>query len=70
MTNTMAVDQYGNTYHGLGKHPRKALIARLGHKHVSKMYIDSTDGHSYHVGWIVGPHWCTVYNVDPMRVAS
>jgi hypothetical protein len=38
--NYMARDQFNNTYHDLGPHPRQALINRLGFKHVSKMYRD------------------------------
>jgi hypothetical protein len=33
----MGIDQYGQTYHGLQPHPRKALLERLGRKKASKM---------------------------------
>lgn len=39
----MAIDQYGQTYHGL-KHPRKDLCERLCNSHVEKMYQDKKDG--------------------------
>ena len=61
----MAIDQYGNHFHGL-THPRKDLQRMLSGK-VSKMLIDDNDGKTYHVGYIVGHHWCNVYEVQPMR---
>lgn len=60
----MAIDQYGRTHHSL-THPRKELCERLGYRHAERMYQDR-DGQSYHVGWIIGPFWCTVYHVEPM----
>jgi len=34
------IDQYGRTYHNLGKHPRKELLGRLGYKKADKIYRD------------------------------
>jgi hypothetical protein len=34
----MGIDQYGQTYHNLGKYPRKELLERLGYKNAKKMY--------------------------------
>ena len=61
----MATDQYGNTYHNL-THPRKDLIERIGINHADKMYSDTKEG-SIQVGYVIGSHWCTVYEVIPMR---
>jgi len=61
--NYMSIDQYGQTFHDLGKHPRKELMERLGCQHISKMYLDKKDGTSIHVGYVVGRHWCTLYEV-------
>jgi len=58
----MAIDQYGNTYHGL-KYPRKELVERTGYKHVSKMYVDKNDGSTVQVGYVIGPFWLTLYAV-------
>tara|TARA_Y100000310_G_scaffold2272_1_gene2834 strand:- start:1431 stop:1622 length:192 start_codon:yes stop_codon:yes gene_type:complete len=58
----MAVDQYGNTYHNLGKYPRKALLERLFCKHVDKMYVDRPEGPK-HVGYIIGAYWLQIYVV-------
>ena len=63
----MAVDQYGQTYHDLGAHPRKELLARLGYRKANKMYTDKTDGTTCHVGYVIGPHWLTLYEVTPFE---
>ncbi len=65
----MGVDQYGNTYHGL-IHPRKDLIDRTGKQHVSKMYVDNKAGESFHIGYVVGPFWVTLYEVSPVRIPA
>jgi hypothetical protein len=62
----MAIDQYGTTYHGL-THPRKDLLEKLCVKSASKIYTDSKDGKTYHVGYVIGGLWLTVYAVEPMR---
>ncbi len=67
MTEHMAIDQYGTTYHGLGQWPRKALLARLGRTGASKMYVDKLDGRSVHIGWIIAGLWLTVYCIKPME---
>lgn len=64
----MAVDQYGNTEHGLTR-PRKDLMARAGVQHADKMYVDGKDGKAYHTGYIVAGCWYTVCEVTPMRKA-
>ena len=68
MKNYMSIDQYGQTYHDLGSHPRKELIKRIGStKHVSKMYHDKNDGSVVHVGYVIGQHWLTLYEVKPFE---
>lgn len=62
----MAIDQYGQTYHDL-THPRKDLCERLYNKHYSKIYIDDSKGNAQHVGYEIGGHWCTVYQVLPFK---
>ena len=61
--NHMAVDQYGHTYHNLGPQPRKELLARLGRKRASKMFVDNDEGKSLHIGWIINRFWLTVFEV-------
>lgn len=58
----MGVDQYGNTYHNL-KCPRRDLLNKLGYKHADKMYQDTNDGKVMHVGYVIGRHWISVYEV-------
>jgi len=62
----MAVDQYGQTFHGL-EHPRKDLTERLGCQHVDKMFHDTQDGNVEHIGYVIGGHWCRVYTVTPWK---
>ena len=62
----MAIDQYGNTYHGL-EHPRKDLLKRLGCTHAEKMYQDKKDGTTVHVGYVIGGLWLTLYSVEPVE---
>ena len=64
----MAIDQYGTTYHGL-EHPRKDLCERLGRSHADRIFTDSKDGKTYHVGYIISGLWLRVYEVTPMRKA-
>jgi len=58
----MAIDQYGQTFHGL-TYPRKELSERLSNKHINKMYCDTKDGYSKHIGYVIGGHWCEVFEV-------
>ena len=67
MLTHMAIDQYGNTYHDLGKHPRSELMARLDARKAKKMYLDKADGSPLHMGWVIRGHWCTVYRVLPYK---
>ena len=59
----MAIDQYGQTFHGL-RNPRKELLNRLCRKHADKMFID-VNGEAKHVGYIIGELWLTLYEVLP-----
>ena len=65
-TQYMAIDQYGQTYHGL-THPRRDLLNRLGRKHAAKMYLDKKDGTTKHVGYIVAGLWLVIYHVKRME---
>lgn len=63
----MAIDQYGRTVHDLGPHPRKGLLAKLGAKHATKVYVDKRDGRSVHIGYVVQGRWFTIYWVERME---
>ena len=60
MTDTMGIDQYGETYHGLGRYPRKALLERFGLSSAKKMYRDPD---ARHVGYILRDRWIELYSV-------
>lgn len=62
----MAIDQYGQTFHGL-KHPRKELCELLGSTHAEKIYADKKDGSTVHIGYIIAGHWLTLYKVTPFE---
>lgn len=61
----MGIDQYGETYHNL-RYPRKQLMEMHGIRHVSKMYVDRR-GKTFHVGYVVGRCWITLYHVKPFE---
>ena len=61
----MAIDQYGQTYHGLS-HPRKDLLNRFDRKHAERIYIDRK-GETYHVGYVITGLWLTLYEVKPLE---
>ena len=64
----VGIDQFGTVYWGL-KHPRKDLLAKLGYKKASKMYVDMTkystgeEGKTLHVGYVIGMYWVQVYEL-------
>jgi len=68
MISTMGIDQHGNTYHGLGKYPRKELLSRLDASKAGKMYRDTADGSTRHVGYIVRGLWSELFNVSTWKV--
>jgi hypothetical protein len=64
--NTMGIDQYGRTYHGLGRYPRKELLKRLGYRYATKMFVDR-NGQACHIGYVIGQHWITLYSVEEWK---
>lgn len=62
----MAIDQYGQTFHGL-THPRKDLMQRLGRRHAQKMYCDKKGGGTVHIGYVIAGHWLSLYKVEPVE---
>ena len=59
----MGVDECGRFYHDLGDHSRKELMERLGTKSCRKMFVDTKDGVTKHVGYVVGRRWIRLYYV-------
>ena len=64
MKSVMGLDQYGTSYHDLGKHPRKELLRRLGATKAEKIYVDP-DGK--HIGYVINKLWITLYSVGTWR---
>jgi hypothetical protein len=61
-----AVDHLGNWYYNLGKHPRKTLMARIGCKHVTKMYRDDPlTKEAVHEGYVIKGLWLTIVVCTP-----
>ena len=61
----MAVGNYGTTLQltDAKKHPRGQLLKKLGASHAAKMYTDTKDGETKHIGYIIGGEWFTVFEV-------
>jgi hypothetical protein len=64
----MGIDQYGETYHNLGKYPRKGFLKRLGYKKADKMHKDKKDGSVVHCGYVIGRNWINLYEVKPIEI--
>ena len=52
------VDQYGNRFQASTV---RELREKVGGGRVSKMYIDNKDGHTFHIGYVIGQHWLTAF---------
>lgn len=54
---TLFIDQYGTTYFAKTlKELREQIPGRC-----SKMYVDTKEGITLHVGYVIGDHWLTAY---------
>lgn len=60
---TLFIDQYGNRWEACTV---SELRDKIGGGRVSKMYCDDKSGKCYHVGYVIGRHWCTAY--VPVRI--
>ena len=54
------LDQYGQRFYASTVKELREQIGMGGSK-VSKMYNDTKDGRTIHVGYVVGSHWLTMY---------
>lgn len=66
----IAEDQFGQTYHIGNNPPRKWLLSHLGRQHADKMYCDTKDGKTKHVGYIIGGLWLSIYRVCEWKLAG
>jgi hypothetical protein len=67
MKDFMGIDQYGQTYHALGSHPRKELLRRIGRKSARKIFVDKKDGSTFHCGYVIAGLWIHLYKVKPFE---
>ncbi len=58
------IDQFGQHWHARTVKELREQIGN-GKSRVSKMYRDSKDGTSYHVGYTIGTYWLDAFT--PMR---
>lgn len=63
----MARDNYGQTYHNIGPHPRKWLLDHFGRKSARRVYIDRRDGTARHVGYVIAGRWFHIYKVSAWK---
>lgn len=54
------IDQHGNRFYADSLRQLREQIKNGGSR-INKMYIDDTKGNTYHVGYVIGGHWLTVY---------
>ena len=65
----IAINQYGETVKLTElTHPRKQLLSALflrtgGVSHCEKMYCETTDGQTKHVGYVIGGGWWSIYEI-------
>lgn len=56
-THKVFINQYGQVYYA---ETLKELRTKIP-GHLSKMYCDDKDGKSFHVGYVIGHEWFTMY---------
>ena len=66
----LGIDQYGQHYILKGKHPRKALMDRLGATHAEKMYVDTHSCEAQHIGYVVRGLWVNLYAISEWQGAK
>ena len=60
--------RYGTTHHlTKPKHPRKQLLQACGRESARKMYCNTKDGKSRHVGYIVAGEWYEIHEVHDWK---
>jgi hypothetical protein len=65
----IAIDQYGDKVF-IDKYPRKELLEKRGIKHIAKMYCDTKDGQTKHIGYILQGSWYRVYGLEGVKFES
>jgi hypothetical protein len=62
----LGIDQYGQHYK-IDKYPRKELLEKLGGTQAAKVYCDTRDGKTRHVGYVIRGLWIDIYQVHPFK---
>lgn len=63
MKTYLAIDQYGHKLLLESKYPRKELLAYHNTSHADKVYVDTKEGTSRHIGYVVSGYWYTLYKL-------
>ena len=68
----LATTQNGDKEIIEGKSIIKELLAKFGYNTASKMYIDTKDGNTKHIGYVLAsrgfnPLWVTLYNISDWK---
>lgn len=66
----LGIDQYGTEYHIGDNPPLKWLKNYLGCGHASKIYEDTKDGKTRHVGYAIKDCWITIYRLCNWKEAQ
>lgn len=68
MLGYIAIDQYGTTYQmGNIKYPRKWLLDYFDRQSANKMFVDTKEGKTKHIGWIISGMWLRVFRVFDLK---
>jgi hypothetical protein len=64
MLGYIAIDQYGDTIKLTNtKHPKKQLMKKLNVGYASKMYTDTKNNKTKHIGYIINNRWYQIYKI-------
>ena len=63
----LAHGSYGTKLLLPGIHPRKELMDKLGYRSARRIYRDTSEGKTFHVGYIVGSEWFDLWDCTPHR---
>lgn len=62
----IAFDQYHCAY-TIQRYPRKELLQNLCATHADKIYVDTLEGKTRHVGYVIDGLWLTVFKAEPFK---
>jgi len=60
----LGIDQYGKKYWlNKPKFPRNQLLQLFGSTYTKKMYVDTKNGKTKHIGYIIDDYWIKIYKI-------